>query len=474
MDDAAFARALQDEEERAAGRGARVAPPSPEAYDEAFARALQAEEDAAAAVLVAKEAASSPADLGRPGSSSHAAPKGDDITASPGGTGLRPPLGTSCAGASESPAVVEVDLTKDDADTELNPVWQIAKGEAKPLRTSTSAPTSAILPGSGVSGGAGKLASVGRATAAAHAALALTGPEAELLDPTPNIFALFAAANERFFSGKLVACEVKWSARMTLCAGVCSFEGYGGLCSIRLSKPLLSLRPRSDLINTLLHEMIHAYLFVTGGNQDRDGHGPDFQYHAIRINSELGCNITIYHTFHDEVEAQRGHHWQCNGPCRGWKPFFGIVKRASNRPPGPRDPWYERHRRTCGGTWTKIREPEGYRSKASKRRRDDDSAGADSGAGVGAGGAGPHPRLEDFFGGRRNGEPAKAAKAPVMPSTSQPTSIVDPLKRRADPRRDTAVCPYCRRDSIPTSQIEAHLKWCSTTGERLRAKRRAS
>jgi len=33
---------------------------------------------------------------------------------------------------------------------------------------------------------------------------------------------------------------------------MCCYEGSGGLCSVRLSEPLLKLRPRSDLVNTLL------------------------------------------------------------------------------------------------------------------------------------------------------------------------------------------------------------------------------
>ena len=57
-------------------------------------------------------------------------------------------------------------------------------------------------------------------------------------------------------AGRLSGIEVKWSERMTLCAGVCSFDSQ--LCSVRLSVPLLKLRPRSDLVNTLLHEMIHG------------------------------------------------------------------------------------------------------------------------------------------------------------------------------------------------------------------------
>ena len=40
------------------------------------------------------------------------------------------------------------------------------------------------------------------------------------------------------------------------CAGVCSYEGHGGLCSIRLSEPLLKFRPRKDLIETLLVCMV--------------------------------------------------------------------------------------------------------------------------------------------------------------------------------------------------------------------------
>lgn len=70
----------------------------------------------------------------------------------------------------------------------------------------------------------------------------------ELVDPTPDIQALFMLFNDRFFWGQLEAVEVKWSVRMTMCAGLCSYEGKGGMCSIRLSVPLLKLRPRKDLV----------------------------------------------------------------------------------------------------------------------------------------------------------------------------------------------------------------------------------
>ncbi|XP_041831434.1 DNA-dependent metalloprotease SPRTN isoform X2 [Melanotaenia boesemani] len=188
----------------------------------------------------------------------------------------------------------------------------------------------------------------------------------EMLDPSPDVRAMFLEFNDMFFWGKLSGVEVKWSPRMTLCAGVCSYEGRGGLCSIRLSEPLLKLRPRKDLVETLLHEMIHALLFVTQNNRDRDGHGPEFCKHMNRINKASGTNITIYHTFHDEVDVYRQHWWRCSGPCQSRKPYFGFVKRAMNRAPSSLDPWWEDHQRTCGGTYTKVKEPEGYGKKGKK------------------------------------------------------------------------------------------------------------
>lgn len=38
----------------------------------------------------------------------------------------------------------------------------------------------------------------------------------ELVDPTPDLQALFMQFNDRFFWGQLEAVEVKWSVRMTM------------------------------------------------------------------------------------------------------------------------------------------------------------------------------------------------------------------------------------------------------------------
>lgn len=57
----------------------------------------------------------------------------------------------------------------------------------------------------------------------------------------PDLHALFQAYNFEYFDSKLVAVEVKWSPKMTLCAGLCVYQS-GGYCSIRLSEPLLKFR----------------------------------------------------------------------------------------------------------------------------------------------------------------------------------------------------------------------------------------
>ncbi|XP_076263889.1 DNA-dependent metalloprotease SPRTN [Rhynchophorus ferrugineus] len=186
----------------------------------------------------------------------------------------------------------------------------------------------------------------------------LVDPSWEVIDPTPDVHVLFMSFNERFFWNKLLAVSVSWSKRMTSCAGVCTYRGRGGLCSITLSEPLLKLRPRKDLVETLLHEMIHAFLFVTHNNKDRDGHGPEFHKHMFRINGEAGTNITVYHTFHDEVRLYQQHWWRCDGPCQKWKPYFGMVRRATNRAPGPNDRWWGEHSRSCGGNFIKVKSPE--------------------------------------------------------------------------------------------------------------------
>ncbi|CAI5460040.1 unnamed protein product [Closterium sp. Yama58-4] len=163
-------------------------------------------------------------------------------------------------------------------------------------------------------------------------------PDLDLLDPCPDITALFRHYNDLYFHGRLGACLVEWSSkRMTLCAGVCMYDG--ALCRIRLSAPLLQYRPVSDLKATLLHEMIHAFIFLCRPSHSREDHGPMFQGIMGTINSSTlhdhqrppgGYQISIYHSFKDEVNVHRRHAWQC-ARCQE------EVRRAMNRPPSVAD-----------------------------------------------------------------------------------------------------------------------------------------
>lgn len=181
----------------------------------------------------------------------------------------------------------------------------------------------------------------------------------------PNIYDLLQIYDHSFFEERLGSVELKWSKRMTLCAGVCSYKE--GLVSIRLSEPLLKLRPVKDLKETLLHEMIHAYLMVTGKESGRDGHGDAFLALMWQINEQTGLDISVYHGFHDEVDFYRVHIWRCSGPCQFRSPYYGYVRRAMNRAPSSKDHWWSQHCISCGGTFVKVSEPPP--SKPEKRKR---------------------------------------------------------------------------------------------------------
>lgn len=187
-------------------------------------------------------------------------------------------------------------------------------------------------------------------------------------DPFVDIQALFVLYNTLYFRSLLVPrVEVSWSKRLTLCAGICELvkddEGKYKRIRLKLSEPLLKYRPKSDVVNTLLHEAIHSYFFITTSwkhsrGDDGTGHGAGFLLLSDAVNNHGGYQVTVYHTFHDEVDSYRAHVWQCDGPCRQQAPFFGLVKRSMNRAPSQTDTWWDKHQQACGGAWTKIAEPE--------------------------------------------------------------------------------------------------------------------
>ncbi|XP_067876324.1 DNA-dependent metalloprotease SPRTN isoform X2 [Heterodontus francisci] len=229
-------------------------------------------------------------------------------------------------------------------------------------------------------------------SAGQQAPLSVVDGEWELIDPNPNLHDLFLQFNDVYFWGRLAGVEVRWSPRMTLCAGVCCYEGRGGLCSIRISEPLLKLRPRRDLVE-------------------------------------------IYHNFHDEVDEYRQHWWRCDGPCQNRRPYFGYVKRAMNRAPSARDPWWAEHQRTCGGTYSKVKEPENYKAKKEKsggalKKPSKPQKDRDKSLSVDVGSVIPFNGKGHVLGGKRTDSPSQRTPLGKIPESSKllsPPSQFAPL-----------------------------------------------
>jgi len=169
-----------------------------------------------------------------------------------------------------------------------------------------------------------------------------------------DVFNYFFLYNQIYFNDKLGFVKLEWSKRMTLCAGIFSLRNSEAV--IRLSEPLLKFRSIKEIKETLLHEMIHAWAYIEGFDQsdDRTGHGNHFKLKMYEINKDTGLTITVYHSFHDEVEYHRKHVWSCNGKCRNEPPYFGWVKRAMNRAPSKSDRWWNDHQASCGGEFIKV------------------------------------------------------------------------------------------------------------------------
>ncbi|GFE54424.1 metalloprotease, putative [Babesia ovis] len=180
-----------------------------------------------------------------------------------------------------------------------------------------------------------------------------------------DVHEAFRHFNEICFDQTLDAVVVSWSRRLTLSAGRCRFKvplnqqnvivcQGNQYCEITLSEPILKYRSAKECKETLLHEMIHAYLFLTKTYKNVKAHGKEFLWHMHRVNDITGLNVTIHHNFHEEVAYHRRHVWRCSGPCRTHPPYFGYLRRARNMAPGPRDRWWNNHKAFCGGTFVKV------------------------------------------------------------------------------------------------------------------------
>ncbi len=108
-----------------------------------------------------------------------------------------------------------------------------------------------------------------------------------------DIQALFAFYDLKYFNGYLRSSgKVRWSIKLKVYTGVTKYFPSNRTFMIILSRSLLRSASHEDIISTLIHEMIHAYLICMGCS---DGHGPIFQKHASRISLTEGILIKTYH-----------------------------------------------------------------------------------------------------------------------------------------------------------------------------------
>ena len=277
-------------------------------------------------------------------------------------------------------------------------------------------------------------------------------------DPFIDIHQLFKQYNALYFRDLLVPrVEVSWSPRLTLCAGICELvrdPNNGNKFTrirLKLSEPLLKYRSRTDVIDTLLHEAIHAYFFVTTDwkhvrGDDGTGHGAGFLLLADAVNSHGGYGVSVFHTFHDEVDSYRTHVWQCNGVCRAWPPFFGLVKRSMNRAPAKTDSWWATHQQRCGGTFSKIAEPDPTKKKlqhlsglqrAGRQKNKIDAWVTSSNV---------HGSSHSLEGNDQ------AESSTSFPSTGNSDNAIGSAKER----KETIACPICSTD-VDLDSINEHL-----------------
>ena len=215
-------------------------------------------------------------------------------------------------------------------------------------------------------------------------------------DPDTDVIDIARLFDTLFFNDTLGCVPVIWSNRLTSAAGNCRYRGRNDV-EIRLSVKLLQFRGREDLMSTLAHEMIHAFLFLDQNVSNHENHGDIFQAHMMRINAMSGLKISVYHSFMDEVDHYKTHWWKCTGRCGK------IVKRATNRKPGKYDgpSWYT-HKASCGAPFVKIKEPEEYtRKQEAKRKRAQERAERAEHKAESSGSAGKRAKL---LGGRRINE----------------------------------------------------------------------
>ncbi|XP_038986096.1 DNA-dependent metalloprotease SPRTN-like isoform X2 [Phoenix dactylifera] len=193
-------------------------------------------------------------------------------------------------------------------------------------------------------------------------------------DGKVDIYSLFCHYNSLYFDEALGPCVVSWTdSQLNNCTGSCLYYSDGS-CEILLNELLLKSRPTADLKNALLHEMIHAFLWIKNKKNEHSVHGPSFREMMDSINASSmtdhqrpsgGYNITIYHEFQEEADSCRAGNCICEACGNLIKPGTKKEHSASDcienvDPEGccdnPSCQWHS-NKKYCSGSCIKIQEP---------------------------------------------------------------------------------------------------------------------
>ncbi|XP_063979926.1 DNA-dependent metalloprotease dvc-1-like [Diachasmimorpha longicaudata] len=152
-----------------------------------------------------------------------------------------------------------------------------------------------------------------------------------------NIREIFRQFNIRFFYSKVKHFTLRVSTKIKADLGRTDLAKL----EIVLAKVVL-LENRKLWIETLLHQMIHAYLWEIGvSNAKNGGHDLEFMNEAARINREAICQVDAEHPTPNLPNLQK-YVYVCK-KCRL------TVYRRLRRQPNTGDIWFFAHRNECGG-----------------------------------------------------------------------------------------------------------------------------
>lgn len=190
-----------------------------------------------------------------------------------------------------------------------------------------------------------------------------------MAEPGPDIHELFCHYNSIYFDDALSTCFVSWAPRLTSSMAAscdCTVEGH---CEIQLSVLLLKCRSSADLKNILLHEMIHAFMWIMHKNNNHSDHGSIFWKIANSMNSNLkddlqrpssGYNITSHHGFPNEEKTSRAHLWMCTS-CGESSHSDCLEKKGSDNDCGNRLCGWHKHKKLCSGRCENVNDVSGFK-----------------------------------------------------------------------------------------------------------------